>query len=65
MKHILPAPHRRLLILAEAADYCGMGVEAFKSCPVRPKRIRLWQKGLRWDINQLNEWIDNLPCDGD
>jgi hypothetical protein len=56
----------RLLTPSQAAAYCGIGIEAFHSnCPVRPKRIRPGRQGLRWDIRQLDEWIDALPSEGD
>jgi hypothetical protein len=55
----------RLLKPAQAAAYVGVGIEAFHSnCPVRPKRIRPGRQGLRWDVRQLDEWIDSLPTEG-
>ena len=51
----------RLLTKDEAASYCGMGVESFAAnCPVKPIRIRPGDRGLRWDIRELDEWIDSL-----
>jgi hypothetical protein len=55
----------RLLTPAEAASYVGLGIAAFRNnCPVRPKRIRPGRQGLRWDVRQLDEWIDTLPSEG-
>jgi hypothetical protein len=53
----------RLLSTAEAAMYCGIGVESFlNQCPVRAKRVRPGRRGLRYDVRQLDEWIDSLPA---
>jgi hypothetical protein len=68
-KRSTPARFRvsaRLLTPAQAAAYLGIGLQAFHSnCPVRPKRIRPGRQGLRWDVRQLDEWIDMLPSEGD
>ncbi len=50
-------PAKRLLTRAEAAAYCGLGSSL---PPVRPKRIRPGKQGLRYDVRDLDAWIDNL-----
>jgi hypothetical protein len=48
----------RLFNKAQAASYCGMGVESFAvNCPVKPIRVRSGDRGLRWDIQDLDKWI--------
>jgi predicted DNA-binding transcriptional regulator AlpA len=62
----VPVPSRRLLTIEEAAQYCGIGRESFGvNCPVRPKRVRPGQRGLRYDVRDLDEWIDTLGLAGD
>jgi hypothetical protein len=57
---------KRLLTSSEAAEYCGMGVGSFAvHCSVRPKRVRAVQRGLRWDVRDLDKWIDSLSPDGE
>ncbi|KFG68667.1 hypothetical protein JH26_14405 [Microvirga sp. BSC39] len=50
-------PSKRLLTRAEAAAYCGLGSSP---PPVKPKRIRPGKQGLRYDVRDLDEWIDRL-----
>jgi len=52
-------PEPRMLTQAQAADYCGMGIKAFKSlCPVVPTQFR---DGLsRYDRCRLDDWLDGL-----
>jgi hypothetical protein len=60
------APTKRLLTTDEAAEYCGLGRESFLSnCPVRPKRVRSGQRGLRYDVCDLDDWIDALAFQGE
>jgi hypothetical protein len=59
-------PIKRLLTIDEAAEYCGMARESFlHNCPVNPKRIRPGQRGLRYDIRELDAWIDTLSADAE
>jgi hypothetical protein len=52
---------KRLLTIAEAAEYLGVGREYVASqCPVKPIRIRSGQRGLRYDVRALDAWIDTL-----
>jgi hypothetical protein len=57
----LPSPSKRLLTRAEAAQYCGLGSSP---PPIRAKRVRPGQQGLRYDVRELDAWIDNLDDDG-
>jgi hypothetical protein len=51
----------RLFNKAQAASYCGIGVESFAvNYPVKPIRVRSGDRGLRWDIRDLDDWIDNF-----
>ena len=54
-----PSPEPRMLTQQQAADYCGIGVPAFKdACPVAPTSIR---DGLRrYDRYKLDAWLDSL-----
>jgi hypothetical protein len=64
-RRVLPLPCKRLLNVDEAAEYCGIGRVSFLSnCPVRAKRIRPGQRGLRYDVRDLDEWIDTLGAAG-
>jgi hypothetical protein len=51
----------RLVTKDQAASYCCMCVESFAAnCPVKPVRVRPGDRGLRWDIRELDAWIDSL-----
>jgi len=51
----------RLFTKAQAATYCGMGVESFAAnCQFKPIRVMSGARGLRWDIQDLDKWIDRL-----
>jgi hypothetical protein len=51
----------RLLYKKEAATYCKMGIESFAAnCPVEPIRVGPGIRGLRYDVHDLDEWIDSL-----
>jgi predicted DNA-binding transcriptional regulator AlpA len=66
MPECIEYPTKRLLTIDEAAEYCGIGRESFLyNCPVRPKRIRPGQRGLRYDIRELDAWIDTLSAGDD
>jgi hypothetical protein len=52
---------KRLFTIKEAAGYCGVGRELFLAkCSVRPKRIAEGPRGLRYDVRDLDKWIDEL-----
>jgi hypothetical protein len=51
---------KRLLTIAEAAEYLGVGREFIANqCPVKPLRIRPGQRGLRYDVRALDAWLNN------
>lgn len=51
-----PKVEPRLLSQAEAAAYCGIGVELLKAeCPVIPIKIR---SRVLYDRQALDRWID-------
>jgi hypothetical protein len=51
----------RLVYKKEAAFYCGIGVESFTAnCPVAPLRVGPGMRGLRYDLYDLDGWIDSL-----
>ncbi|MGJ0427527.1 hypothetical protein [Methylocystis sp.] len=54
-----PAP--RLLTKEQAADYIGVSVPTFtKVCNVAPIALGAGKRLIRYDIKQLNIWIDGL-----
>jgi hypothetical protein len=56
----------RLLNGNQAAECCGMGASSSAvHCPVRSKRVRPGQRGLRWDVRDPDKWIDTLSPDGE
>jgi hypothetical protein len=51
----------RLVLQKEAALYCRMGVGTFMAnCPVRPIRVAPGNRGLRYDLYDLDLWIEAL-----
>lgn len=53
----------RLLPKNQAARYCGIPVSRFATvCPKRPIRLAGAEK-LKWDIKDLDEWIDSIKKD--
>jgi hypothetical protein len=56
-------PAARLLTRAQAAMYCGLGVSAFSAiCPVRPISMGPDKRLERYDVVELNKWIDRLSA---
>jgi hypothetical protein len=52
-------PEPRMLTQSQAADYCGIGIKAFKSvCPISPTQMR--DGLLRYDRFRLDGWLDSL-----
>jgi hypothetical protein len=50
---------KRMLSKAEAAHYCGMPIKRFEiDCPV--PSVRFPKGDLRWDIRDLDAWLDTL-----
>lgn len=60
MSKTLPAP--RMLTKAQAAAYCGIGVQAFVSiCPVPATVLREGPNPIiRWDMRRLDQWLDRI-----
>lgn len=55
-------PEPRMLTQAQAAEYCGVGIKAFKSvCPISPTQLR--DGLLRYDRYRLDQWLDSLEPD--
>ena len=55
-------PEPRMLTQAQAAEYCGVGIKAFKSvCPISPTQLR--DGLLRYDRYRLDQWLDSLQPD--
>jgi len=56
---------KRMLKKSEAANHCGRSVNRFSiECPVPP--IKFGNGDLRWDVQDLHQWINTLKaCAGD
>ena len=53
---------KRMLTQTEAAEHCGRSYSQFKrECPVTP--VQFQNGDLRWDIRDLDAWIDSLKSD--
>jgi hypothetical protein len=51
----------RLLDRSQAAAYCGISLAVFTvRCPVRPLPMGKGKRLERYDIRDLDEWIDRL-----
>ena len=49
----------RLLSKRQAAAFCGMSIESFSgNCDVMPIRVQPGLRGLRYDIEDLADWIE-------
>jgi hypothetical protein len=52
---------KRMLSKSEAAHYCGMPIKRFEvDCPVKP--VQFPNGDLRWDIHDLDSWLDTLKA---
>ena len=52
---------KRMLSQSEAAHHCGRSLPRFKiECPVRP--LQYSNGDLRWDIQDLDAWINSLKA---
>jgi hypothetical protein len=50
---------KRLLTKTEAAEHCGRPIRRFEvECPV--KCVRFPNGDVRWDVRDLDAWIDSL-----
>ena len=55
----------RLLDRSQAAAYCGISLAVFTArCPVRPLAMGQGKRLERYDIRDLDEWIDRLGARG-
>ena len=52
---------KRMLTKSEAAHHCGRSVTRFQiECPVKP--IEFANGDLRWDVRELDAWLDSLKA---
>jgi hypothetical protein len=55
---------KRMLTKREAAEHCGRPVKSFIiECPVSP--VKFANGDLRWDLRELDAWLDSLKLDND
>lgn len=55
---------KRMLDKKEAAAHCGRPLKRFEvECPVHP--VRFPNGDLRYDVNDLDAWIDSLKIGAD
>lgn len=55
----------RLLTKTQAARYCGLSVPTFGSvCPVRAIALGVGVRMERYDVIELDSWIDGLRTNG-
>jgi hypothetical protein len=55
---------KRMLTKIEAAAHCGRPIKRFEAeCPVRP--IQFENGDLRYDIHDLDAWLDSLKSGQD
>lgn len=51
----------RLLTKTQAATYCGLSIPTFGSvCPVRPIALGVGVRMERYDVRDIDAWIDSL-----
>ncbi len=56
--HLCVVP-KRMLTASEAAHHCGRPLKRFRiECPVTP--IAFENGDRRWDIRDLDDWLDSL-----
>ncbi len=52
---------KRMLEKKEGAHHCGRSVRRFEvECPVHP--VRFANGDLRWDVQDLDGWLDSLKA---
>lgn len=55
----------RLLTKSQAARYCGLSLPTFGSvCPVRAIALGVGVRMERYDIQEIDRWIDGLRNNG-
>ena len=56
----------RLLTKSQAASYCGLSLPTFSSvCPVRPIALGVGVRMERYDLRELDGWIDGFRNAGE
>lgn len=62
LRKTLDRPARRLLTAVEAAAYCGAPsiVKWRASCSVRPISLYAGRDGYRYDVADLDQWIERM-----
>ena len=52
---------KRMLTKSEAAEHCGRSAKRFEiECPVQS--VRFANGDVRWDVRDLDAWIDSLKA---
>lgn len=55
----------RLLTKSQAAYYCGMSLSTFGGvCPVRPIALGDGPRMHRYDVHDIDKWIDGFKAGG-
>lgn len=55
---------KRMMSRKDAAVYCGLPVSRFEDfCPIEP--VTFANGSRRWDIHDLDRWIDGYKGDSD
>jgi hypothetical protein len=55
----------RLLTKGDAAAYCRMSFQTFQQvCPVSPIAFGKGKRLIRYDVRDVDEWLDRLRGDG-
>lgn len=58
-------PSARLLTKGQAAQYCGLCVSTFSGvCPVRPIALGEGPRMHRYDVRDIDKWIDSFKSGG-
>lgn len=60
------APRARLVTLTQAAAYCGVSTPIMKGlCPVIPISLGAGKRLDRFDVRDLDSWIDSMKANND
>jgi hypothetical protein len=64
-KTVVPLSIQRLLKKQQAAAYCGVSIPTFAAvCPVPPIALGIGKRLERYDIRDLDDWIEGLKSSG-
>lgn len=56
---------QRLLTKSQAAQYCGLSIATFGGvCPVRPIALGEGARMHRYDVQDIDKWIDGFKSGG-